>query len=231
MKEILKGSFKLFGKYIIANFLSFFIVISISTLTVAIFSDVTGYYVTATKDKEVVSYTHYIKDGEDVKLQEYENKGYEVNKQKIREVSEKGDIASNIIIQIFNLVVLFCLVYPYLWNRGYRERNLVLTGNQAPSSMKGLITGMIASVPAFLFLVVSALTEFSVAVFKMLNALYYPLIEFVVGDATSFATLKAWQLLLMALWLLIMPAVAFLGYYLGYKDFSIWEKIIYRKAK
>lgn len=231
MKEIFKGAAKLFGKTLIANFLCFFIVISVSAIAVVAFSEVSGYYVTATKDEETVNYTHYVKDGEDTKLAEYEKLGYTVNKQSIKEVSEGGNIVSNIITQFFSFAVLVCLVYPYLWDRGYKERNLVQTGNMKSNPLKGLKIGLIASIPAYLFLIVSVITNFSVAIFKILNSAYFSLIDFIAEEPTGFSSLNAWQIVLIALCFLIMPMVSFIGYYLGYNDYSISERIIYKGKK
>ncbi|MBQ6848146.1 MAG: hypothetical protein IJO62_04460 [Clostridia bacterium] len=231
MKEMFKGALKLFGKALITNFFCFFIVISITSLMVTAFSEVTGYYVTATKGKDIINYTHYIKDGEDTRVKQYEAQGYTVNQQKLRETSVGGDIAAGIIIQIFNIGILSCMVYPYLWERGYKERNLVLTGNSKPNPLKGLKLGLLAIIPAFLFLIFAAATDFPIVIFKMLNSVQYPVIELIAGSTMSFSALHIWQIVLIAISLLLLPFMAFLGYYLGYKDFSIWERIIYRKGK
>lgn len=240
MTEILKDGGKLFIRTIFINIMCFFVVVSLISFAVAVFAEDVGYVAYGTTDKESEGeklYTYYIADGEDTKLKEYEEQGYTVTTRAIREVNKTGDTVILLVAQAFALGILITFIYPSMWDRGNSDSNLVNFEHQKKDTLKGLKIGTVAATPSILLFLVLVITRSGlaknvpVALYKLLNASFYPIIEFIVGDSTKFAELNALQLILLALTLLAVPVIAFIGYYFGYKGLSIGEKLTYKKTK
>lgn len=148
-----------------------------------------------------------------------------------------GDAVMLIIAQGFALGILISFVYPPMWDLGAADINMVKIGQKAEDKLKGLKIGVLGTIPSALVFLVIAFTKngisanVSTALYKFLNASLYPILEFVFGESKKFADLKIWQLCVMALLLCVVPVTAHLGYHLGYKGFSISEKLTYKKIK
>lgn len=240
MKEILKGGGKLFVRTVLINIMSFFVVMSLIFFGVTAFSEEVGYVAYGTKSETEESqklYTYYNTDGEDTELLKYEQQGYTVTKSAIREVSKAKDTAILLVAQAFALGILICFVYPSLWDKGNADCNMVKIGQQKEDILKGLKIGCVAAVPSGLFYLFLAITKNNVSaklpasIYKFATATFYPVNEFIVGKSDKLSDLSVLQLLLLALPLLALPIIAFIGYYLGYKGFSISEKLTYKKTK
>lgn len=233
MNGIFKDSLKLFGRGVVVTILSIIVVISMVAISVAVSAKPVGYTVFGTKDGETTQlYTHYNADGEDLKLASYEAEGYKIDKKELKEVP-KGE--GNIylwIAQLFTLGIMASFIYPVFWSQGYKHRNMVMTGHMVEDKLRGLKVGLIATIPAFLSVPVFAvLKNAPVALFKIINGVFFPIIGFLAGDVTVFSKLAIWKMLIILILFLSFSAASALGYYLGYKDFSIGEKFIYKKTK
>lgn len=240
MNEILKGGGKLFLRTILINIMSFFVVMSLIFFGVAAFADEVGYVAYGSKSESEEAeklYTYYNTDGEDTKLAEYENQGYTVTKSAIREIGKTKNTILLLVAQTFALGILICFAYPSLWDRGNSDNNMVRIGRKSEDVFKGLKIGCVASIPNVIFYLFLAITKNSVsaklptAIYKFANASFYPVNEFIVGKSEKLSDLSLLQLLLLMLPLLVLPGVAFIAYYLGYKDFSVSEKLTYKKTK
>ena len=112
MKEIFKNSISLFGRIVTINIMCFFLVISLSVLITAAFSENIGYVAMGTSsenEQSVELYRHYYEDGEDTKRAEYEENGYTVSESKIRSEVSKYPFPmcyGSFLYYTFNLVYL-----------------------------------------------------------------------------------------------------------------------------
>ena len=131
MKEIFKMGASLFGKIIVVNIMCFFLAISLSVLTTALFTKDVGNTVfvpDAEPNELITQYDHYYDDGEDTKLKEYETEEYNVTTSVIKSQLSKG--ANNgfyIVTQIMCCIMLLIFIYPNLWERGTKDNNLVIS--------------------------------------------------------------------------------------------------------
>ena len=235
MNGILKESGKLFGKTIIINVLCLIVAVSVVSICVAMLADVKGYVAYGQKGEDSAVeelYTYYIEDGEDLKLEEYEKEGYTVSKSEIKSLSKSKSVITLLVAQFFAFGILISFIFPNFWDKGYNDRNMVLTGHMASDPLKGLKIGLISQIPIFLELVIFAIYgNISTLIFKMANASFYGLIELTVGGNKLFSDLEIWKLPIFAAILLILPLITFAGYYLGFKDFSLSEKLTYKNKK
>jgi hypothetical protein len=239
MKEVFKSGSMLFFRTIIINIMCFFVVFSITAFALAAFAQEKGYVAYGTASGSGVSkklYTHYNSDGEDTKLAEYEAKGYTVTKRGIRELSTGANVAVLLIGQAFSLGILISFVYPSLWKQGASDHNLANFQHEKADPLKGLKIGLTANAPYvlyFLFLVVTMngiSKTTTVALYKLVNTSFFPIIELIAGNTANFSDLSAIKIILLAFLHTVIPFIAFLGYYLGFKDYAISERLIYQKS-
>ena len=233
MKDMFKDSAKFFGRTILVSLLCFFIVISIMVIAVGFFAVPAGYYVTGTKDgKQENLYTYYTADGEDTKYALYEEQGYTLEKTEIKLVPESTERTSYIISQLFCLAILYSFIYPRFWDRGYRDRNLAQTGNIKGNKLKGLYVGLLTIVPwGILLLALHKVQGLAISLLMIICPIFYPTINLITKGNIYFSQLSIPLLLGVVACLFVIPLFSWIGYYLGFKDYSIMEKITFVKTK
>ncbi len=246
MKDILKLSSKLYIRLIVISFLCFFIIMTIFAFGNSILSDTVGERVVGTKDgNSQTLYVHYYADGEDTRQAEYEEQGYEISRVTEKAMSAGDNTVTIIVAQLFSLGILTTFVYPYLWERGNKDINMVKIGKRQEDKLLGLKVGITASVPSLLAFLGLAFTKTTLSkglmssVYYVVNICFFPLYKLVIEGAgqtvmsgnVANSDLAFWQLLIMFLLLLVLPATSAIGYYLGYKDISLGEKFIYKKKQ
>ena len=240
-KEIFTFGGKLFLKLIIVNIMCFFIIMSFSVLSTAAFTKNIGYtaYGTTSESSEQQElYTYYYDDGEDTKLKEYEDSGVTVSKSTIRSpMSKTGNILFLTVSQVFSLLILIAFIYPNIWDLGTKDSNLVRFKHKEEDRLKGLKIGLVAVIPLYLARIalvvfkLGAFPKFPLALHRFFNSSFYALIQAITGKAGTVGEASWWRIILLFLPPIIIPAIAWLAYALGIRNFSIGEKLIYKKNK
>lgn len=136
-------------------------------------------------------------------------------------------------------MVLLLLSMPYsdLWTLGDKDNNNVTFGRLSEDKLRGLKIGLLAGIPGFVCFVLLILSHFGLIagsylrLYEWLNAPYILLIQGLTGNVGSAAEMAGWCLLPIGLLTLLVPATCALGYYLGYREFSISEKFMYSSGK
>ncbi len=233
---IFKKGLKLFGISVVANVMCFILIISFSVISTALFTEKIGYTMygaTAEGEELKELYTYYFEDGDDTQKEKYEQKGYSLTEITLRsQVSKTNKVVWSLVSQIFCLVMMISFIYNQLWQLGSKDSNLVKFKSLKEDKLKGLKIGLIASAPSFIFFVFSVISKkVNIALFAFLNAYLYDFISLIANGAKTFDALSIWQILLIFVILLIFPAAAYGSYLLGYKQFSISEKLVYKKNK
>ena len=239
MKEIFKNGASLFLKTIVINIMCFFIVISFNVLATAAFTKnigYTAYGTSSTQSEQTELYTYYYDDGDDTQKAEYEEEGYTVSTSPIRsEISSAGTAVFLTVSQIFCILILIAFIYPNIWHLGTNDSNLVRFKHKPEDKFKGVKIGAIAVIPSYLFLIFiviakfGAMPKFPMVLYKFLNASFYSLIDVVLSGTVTVGELSVWRLVILFIFPLTVPAVAGVAYLLGYKNFSIGEKLVYKK--
>lgn len=241
MKDIIKKSLKVFYLMFVANIMSFFLIISFNVITVAVFTEEIGYtaYGTTQENQESVElYTHYFKDGEDTKKQEYEAKGYTITTPSIRSNPSR---TTNIVLKLVSCVIcttmVVAILYTEMWRYGDKDRTAVKYKNQKEQKYKGFIVGAFSTSPALLLLIVLTIFKsgfsktFPLLIYGFLNTYLYDLINLIAGNAQYFGDFALWQIFVILLMLTIIPIACGISYYLGYKSISVSEKLVYKSNK
>lgn len=112
------------------------------------------------------------------------------------------------------------LCYLESWRTGERDHNLVKYGHIPENKRKGLIAGLICTVPGFI-LAVLIQTPIDADILKTVYKWIYIHLCYVVN------ILEDKSRLIYFLPIVISPVTAALGYLLGYKGIRVWDKIVY----
>ena len=144
---------------------------------------------------------------------------------------------------VFNAVVLVLMlitvgVFPYnvMWKLGSKDRNKVRYGRKKQDLLRGLKIGAIANVPSFAMYLLLILAKYQLifpqyfTLFRYPHMPYLPYINWVC-PAYSAAEISWPSMVALFLPMLFVPAVCAVGYILGYREFSVLEKLLYRTKK
>lgn len=238
---MLKLGAKLYLKYALCILMSFFIFMSCLFIFTTAFSVETGYQVYSvnaeTGKAEVHLYTYNKADGEDLKYNDYEAQGYTLTKIQTRELSEKHKNIAFVVSLLFTVPLTVGVLYVTAYNMGSKDISRVHGGFVAEDKLKGLKVGVIAAMPNLFLYALLLLSKFSVikpnslAFYCIANSHLYGLIQFIYKGASLATELGIIKLLLLFIPVVFIPAVAWLGYLLGYKEISITQNLVYKKQK
>ncbi len=243
MKEIVKNGALLWLRTIVVTFMCLIICVSMSVLISAGFSENLGYYAYGQKEdskEPELLYEYNIADGEDTKKAEFEEKGYTVTTQKKTRITDTGNVVFLIVSQIFCTLLTIAFIYPNLWQLGAKDSNLVKFKHKESDPLKGLKIGLVGTIPSFLVFVGFVVCRFvyaklPVAIYRFLNCTNYSFVYLIGGEGSNpqvtVGEVAIWRFVLLFLLLLIIPAIAFAAYLLGFKDISLGERFIYKNAK
>lgn len=245
----MKGNFKIaasvFGYLLVAGFMCIICYMSMKMIFNFVFTDTVGYEVRGSKEgseeKEYL-YTFYYDDNktndeDDTKWAEYEEQGYTLYKYAERtKLSARTNAAMVIITQIICVFTAGAFMFEIFTKRGYKDGTLVRSGSKKADVLKGLKIGLMASVPALISFIVfivfaSANKGVAVELYMIVNACFWPILELLLTSAKTAGDIAIWQFIIMFLIQTIIPLLAELFYYIGYKDYQFLNKIVYKKKK
>ncbi len=138
------------------------------------------------------------------------------------------------VAQILMLILFLAFPYSTLWYLGDHDRNRVLFGHQMANPWRGVQVGALASVPAacmWLLLVVgkglNTLPGF-VKWYRWSNMCFWSYVSHLMpSDILNPADVAWGSVAAMLVPLLAFPAITGLGYFLGYKEISVRDRLIY----
>lgn len=141
-----------------------------------------------------------------------------------------GKNAYNITSQIFMILLFSVMLYTVIWSCGDADRNLVHYGHIKRDKLKGLKTGLLAAIPAFLTWIIQCIYGFGVfngnfaSVYAVVNIPFKPYIDLVLGN--GFAWYDAFLLLIAPIGFIVL--YCFAVYEIGYRQILVGEKLIYK---
>ncbi|MBQ2781199.1 MAG: hypothetical protein IJF42_06545 [Clostridia bacterium] len=149
------------------------------------------------------------------------------------EMSGGLTIIYNVVTTACMLLLLVCMCYSDMWTLGDKDNNNVNLGRMAEDKLYGLKVGLLASVPSFItfvLLVISkcgGLTDKFIVWYRLLNMPSIMPLMLITDSANETSAISAWLLIPIFALLLIVPAFCALGYFLGYKEYSLSEHFLY----
>ena len=149
---------------------------------------------------------------------------------------EEPDVAGiGLVAGIPGAIFMFVLTYSAGWNMGQKDYNLVKYSYMRRFDHKGLVAGLYSQLPGFALaigaLLMQTVPQFSSSVAAApaepgwvamsYQVLYMPFVPFL----NLFSTVN----LLRFVPLLILPLFPWWGYYNGFRFFSLWQRIVYKR--
>ena len=125
-------------------------------------------------------------------------------------------------------VPLYCYaVYSNNWGTALRDKNLVKYGHIEENRKRGFLSGLICAIPIFVytcfaisFAVNLGVDSVKFATYKICTAPYTLFTDYLSSRAPA----------LMLLYSVFSPVFAALGYRNGYKEYRIWDHILYENG-
>ena len=145
----------------------------------------------------------------------------------------RGKIGS-IITQVLDLVILTVIIFSTAFDFGEKDRNRVLIGAAEKDLSRGFKAGFMAAILDFLTVILLVLAKAEVlprvyiAVYGILNAPFYPFILTLMPQTLTGAEQSVFSVVACGLTVFVMPLIAGISYKLGYYDYSITDRILYR---
>ena len=139
--------------------------------------------------------------------------------------------------QVVILLSYLMLLFSPLRNYGEQDVNRVRIGVKKENQLTGLLFGLVLMIPyvlAFLFLSLGKLRLIfdMLPAYRLINSQFFVLISTCVGGAMTLQELSWGMLVVITLVIpLIIPVMTTLFYYLGYKQISFVNKIMYQNTK
>ncbi len=235
---LFRTSVKVWLRLLIASVMCTVMWLSFSVFSLSIFGQVTGYQVYSydeNGENPVLSESHVYAPDED-RSQEIE---LDDNQQIVytREIPRGYDIATNILSGLLSLVIFGLFPYNTLWEMGSRDNNYVQLGRVDEDKLFGLKVGTITSIPSIILYFLLVLGKFGIvpnsiiAFHRLLNAAFIPYIDAVEMGAKAATELSIGSVVALGATCLFIPIVCWLAYYLGYRQISLREKMVYKKSR
>ncbi|MDR1117196.1 MAG: hypothetical protein LBL09_02990 [Oscillospiraceae bacterium] len=136
------------------------------------------------------------------------------------------EAAAQTVASVVSIILFIAMVYVEAWRVGGQDANLVNFGHMEYDKFRGLKAGAYSQIVGLVLIIaaiVYELTGYPHWIFLSAFKLFYgPFVDIIwlMSQATPF---------LYFLLLLVAPCAYHIGYSLGYKGFSIGEKLIYKK--
>jgi len=242
--EIFKKSGKLFLYLVCAGIMCCFTYLSFNVIFNFAFTEQAGYdvygYTEGAEEKEFL-YTYEFNDSEnteDTEWKKYENEGYKLEKVTKRTTLTKGaNNALIIITQLFSIIFAASFVTDILLTMGNKDNNLVRIKSKKEDKLKGLKIGLAATVPAYILLIFTGICaafikpDIPVQLFMILNGIFWPVLTVILNSAKTIGDIAVWQYIVTFLILSVIPVIGYFAYFIGYKDYAILNKLLYKKNK
>lgn len=239
--QILKQGFSVFGRYLICIVMCFFVTFSFIAMFSMFTLEMVGYeaaiFETEESEEPIEQYIHYYSDGEDAKKTAAEAKKQIVVTREIAGDFEGAPyIASHVISQTVALVLFFAIVPSSLNKLGRNDLNAVNCGRAEEDKMKGFKAGLIPTAFGFaswicLLLSKLGLMNAGLSIYSFANYHFFGYQKLIFGTASTASQISWGGIYLALLPVVLTLAACTVAYILGYKDISLYEKTVYKKAK
>ncbi len=238
-KSNVRIALTVWGRIVLAMFMCAILFMSLSILANGILSTEIGYYIVtvdedgnSTKGEEI-----YYAPGESPVSEEDLNLTEDQNIQRIKELGEGMQRATDIFSLVLMLSLLAIFPYSMLWDLGNKDENLVQYKHEKEDLWRGLKIGLLATIPSavlYLGLIIdkfASLPNVYLVIYRVLNIPFIPYINWLLGvDVYSTDMMTIWHFIGVFATLLFIPIVSCIGYRLGYAQFSIKEHMTYANS-
>ncbi len=235
--SVWKTGLQVWLRLVFASILCFIVWLSIDAMGLSFVGEITGYEIyeydeNGENPQLVISHTYAEGEDRNAEIELTENQVIT----NIRSMSPRDKAIIGVISSIFTYLIFGLFPYSMLWNMGSHDENYVQLGRLQKDEYFGLKVGLLASIPSvilYLLLVLGKFGAFPSVILKwhrLINTPFIPYIDAVEMGAATATELSFGSLLAVGATLLFVPFLCWLGYYLGYRQISIRERMIYKKS-
>lgn len=235
--SVWKSGFQVWIRLIFASIICFIVWFSIDAMCLGFLGEESGYQIYAYDENGenpqlVVSYTYA--EGED-KTTDIALEDNQVIT-KIRTISPKNKVIVGVVSSVFTWLIFGLFPYNLTWNMGSHDENYVNIGRKDEDIWFGLKVGLVANIPSLILYVLLVLGKFGVVPsvilqwHRLINSAFIPYIDVVEMGVKTATELSIGSLFAVGATLVFVPFVCWLGYYLGYRQISIRELMVYKKT-
>ncbi len=154
-------------------------------------------------------------------------------------ISLAGNLMMNIIALAIQGFLFGTIVCSESWRHGDRDGAQDMFKNRKGDAHFGLKVALVSTIPSwimYLLLIADKLVGLwsgMLSAYRLGNGALYPIMVWTLGnDLKRTIAEVAWSgVLLSALPILITLGIAWVGYYLGYKQVAVMKKLMYKKEK
>lgn len=155
--------------------------------------------------------------------------------QNIRSETDPGlKSATNWVAQILMGILFVAFPYSNLWYLGDHDRNAVQFGHADEDVWRGVKVGLLANLPAlaaWVLLIISraaAVWPQYIVLYRWMNVCFWPYFNhFIPGSVVQTAHVSWGGIFALIPLLLVLPLTTGLGYWLGYKEYSVRDHLVY----
>ncbi|MBE6778467.1 MAG: hypothetical protein E7541_03685 [Ruminococcaceae bacterium] len=237
-KNNIKKALGVWGRILSSTVLCFFLYFTMIFL-VQIFSRTeVGYEITDANNAVVSSYTYAFEDDPSAVLktaQEGLKEGQAIRRI-YENMSPTVEAVFNVVVQLLMLLAVGVFPYSKMWKLGAKDANKVRYGRKKEDLLRGFKIGAIANTPFVVSYALLVLAKFGVIlpqfiiVFRYINIPYLSIINWIC-PVTAATDMSILALLGVFLPFFFIPLVCGLGYILGYRDISLYERIVFRSKR
>ncbi len=234
--SLLQTAVKVWLRLLLASIMCFVVWVSVDAVSLTAFGQVTGYQVYQYDENganpELIN-EHIFTAGEDrsaeIKVEENQQVIY------TREIPRGADAVMGVVTSVCTWLIFALFPYNTLWGIGSHDDNYVQLGRMQEDKLFGLKVGVVASIPSAILYLLLVLGKFGVFPnviirwHRLLNPAFIPYIDAIEQGASAATELSVGALLAVGVIWLFVPFVCWLAYYLGYRQISIREKLVYKK--
>ena len=226
-----------FFKTVVLVLMVWIINISLVAIAVAITKPEDGYTIVYSEDEGKTTsevYTHYHKDGEDLKYSEYENKENYYKRTISGKLNSTTLAAINIITTISGLLLAIATYFTEFWNMGDIDANNLELRGVKYSKKRPIFIALIGYSPfilSYVLLVAFKLLNLFpnyTRIFYYLNYYAYYFLSLIMPNL-NLAADNLLSVVLSGVVLIPIPLICFGAYILGTKHIDIKRKLIYKK--
>ncbi len=154
-------------------------------------------------------------------------------------LSDGASFLMNLAALILQAFLSLAIIYAEMWRQGDRDGGPVMFGNAEGDPTLGLKVGLLSAVPAlvgYVLLIAEKLIGFwpsYMQVYRLSNFALYPIIVWTLGARGNVpASECSWAGILLSVIPTVVIVLAAAGfYYLGYRQFTFAQKLMYKNKK
>lgn len=138
-----------------------------------------------------------------------------------------GHPVGEVVVAVISIFFYLSFIYSGAWNQGFKDANYVKFGHMKEQRNRGLTCGLIAMIPNLLVAGIYYIGRYAIggATFDFINMgtrfYFFPFVVPISQWVDSFPAI-------VAIVAVVIVPTAFIGYRLGYIDFSLTERLVYK---